>query len=210
MRRSIREGVVLVGVCILAGATAWGQQTRKPAPVSADLAITYAPERAQSVPGQCCFWMQGGAADAAATFWKGLGIAASLTGDHSSNYMPGNDVNKIAYLAGPRYTYTTRAGHAGAVATPRFQIFGQGLFGGVHGFNGVYPTSSGTVSSANSSAIQIGGGLNLFLSRNLGVRLLEVDYVRTALPNSAANAQDDMHLAFGFTYHIDSVSLHRR
>jgi hypothetical protein len=194
----------------LAGATAWGQQTRKPAPVSADLAITYAPERAQIVPGKCCFWMQGVAAEGAVTFWKGFGIAANLTAEHIANYLPGLDVNRITYMAGPRYTYKGWINHAGS-ANPRFiQVFGETLFGGARGFDGVYPSGSGTTSSASSSAIQIGGGLNLFLSRNLGMRLLEVDYVRTALPNNAANAQDDLRLAFGVTYHIDSVSLHRR
>jgi len=214
MRRPICGRMLLVGACILGGTTAWGQQTGKPAipaPVSADLAITYAPERAQSVPGQCCFWMQGGGGDAAATFWKGFGIAASLTGEHISNYLPDMAVHRIAYLAGPRYTYTAWTSHAGSAAGSRFiQVFGQGLFGGAHGFDGVYPSGSGTTSSASSFALQIGGGINLFFTRNLGVRLLELDYVRTALPNNAANAQEDLRLAFGVAYHFDSVSLHHR
>jgi hypothetical protein len=195
----------------LTGATAWGQQTRKPAPASVDLAITYSPERAQIVPDQCCFWMQGGAADAAATFWKGFGIAASLTGEHASNYLPAMSVHRIAFLAGPRYTYTAWASHAGSAAeSPFIQVFGQGLFGGAHGYDGVYPSGSGTTSIASSSAIEVGGGFNLFFTRSVGVRLLEVDYVRTALPNNAANAQDDLRLAFGFVYHLDSVPFHHR
>jgi hypothetical protein len=209
MCRSICGGVFLVAAYILAGAAASAQQTRRP--VSGDLALTYAMERAQSVPGQCCFWMQGGSADAAATFWKGLGVAAGLTGDHTSNYLSGMDVNKIAYLTGPRYTYTAWASDAGTAERSRsIQVFGQALFGGVHGFNGMYPSGSGTTSSASSFAIQIGGGFNLFLTRKLGVRLLEMDYVRTTLPNSAANAQDDLRLAFGVAYHLDSVSFHHR
>jgi len=211
MRRSIREGLILVGAFILTGAIAWGQQTRKPAPASIDLGFTYAPERAQSVPDQCCFWMQGGAADAAVTFWKGFGIAASLTGEHASNYLPDMSVHRIAFLAGPRYTYTVWASHTGSAAGPRFiQVFGQGLFGGAHGYDGVYPSGSGTTSIATSSAIQIGGGFNLLFTRNVGVRLLEVDYVRTALPNYAANAQDDLRLAFGVVFRLDSVSFHSR
>jgi hypothetical protein len=211
MRRSIREGLILVGAFILTGATAWGQQTRKPAPASVDLAITYSPERAQIVPDQCCFWMQGGAADAAATFWKGFGIAASLTGEHASNYLPAMSVHRIAFLAGPRYTYTAWASHAGSAAeSPFIQVFGQGLFGGAHGYDGVYPSGSGTTSIASSSAIEVGGGFNLFFTRSVGVRLLEVDYVRTALPNNSTNAQDDMRLAFGVAFRFDSVSSHHR
>jgi hypothetical protein len=38
------------------------------------------------------------------------------------------------------------------------------------------------------------------------VRLLEANYVRTTLPNTSANAQNDMRQAFGLTYHIESAA----
>jgi hypothetical protein len=170
--------------------------------VSIDLGATYSPERAQLVPGSCCFWLQGGGADATVTFWRGFGIATGLTGEHVSNYAPGMDVNKFACLAGPRYTYTAWAGHSGTADRPRAQLFGQGLFGGVHAFNGVFPISSGTTPTANSFALQAGSGIDLLLTKHIGVRLVEADYVRTALPNSAANIQDDLRLAFGVTYRV--------
>lgn len=206
MRRSIRGRVLLVGACMLAGAAAWAQQPysgASPAIVSTDLAVTYATERAELATGNCgCFWLRGGSADAAVTFRRGLGIAASLTGDHASNFAPGVDVNKIAFMAGPRYTYTAWAGQAATTDVHRLQLYGQGLFGGVHAFNGVFPASSGTTSSAGSFAMQAGGGFNVFLSNRFGVRLLEVDYVKTTLPNSASNTQNDLRLAFGMTWHI--------
>jgi outer membrane protein OmpA-like peptidoglycan-associated protein len=170
-----------------------------PAAVSTDLAVTFATERSQVVPSVCCFWFKGGGVDAAVTFWKGFGIAASLTGDHASNVTPGVDVSKIAFMAGPRYTWTG-ANHR------RLQIYAQGLFGEAHGFDGLYPATGAATSSANSLAIQAGGGLNLYLNRNWGLRLLEADYVRTALPNAADNVQNDMRLAFGVTYHIQGAA----
>jgi hypothetical protein len=154
------------------------------------------------VYGQGSFWFKGGGADAAVTFRNGLGIAASLTGDHASNVTPGLDVNKFTYLAGPRYTWTALQGHAGDTDQRRLQIFGQGLFGWTHGFNGLYPAIPAATSSAGSYAVQAGGGLNLYLTRNFGLRLLEADYVRTALPNGAANIQNDMRLSCGLTYHV--------
>jgi outer membrane protein OmpA-like peptidoglycan-associated protein len=169
------------------------------------LGVTYAPERTELTPGQCCVWLQGGGADAAVTFWKGFGLAASLTGDHASNATPGVDINKVAFLAGPRYTYTSWVTPTGAASTPHYQIFVQGLFGGVHGFDGLYPGSSTTTSSASSLALQAGAGFNLFLTPHLGLRLLEADYVRTELPNDASNAQSDLRLAFGVVYHIGSI-----
>jgi len=205
MRISSRGKVLLVGACLLAGAAGWAQQSQKPvAPdtVSTDLAVTFATERSQAVSSQGNFWFKGGGADAAVTFKSGLGIAASLTGDHASNITPGMDVNKITYLAGPRYTWTAWQGHATAADNRRMQIFGQGLFGWTHGFDGLYPSTGGATSSAGSYAIQAGGGLNLYFTRNFGLRLLEADYVRTALPNGAANSQNDTRLSVGLTYHI--------
>jgi hypothetical protein len=193
----------------VAAATAPAQQSQKLAPLYTDLSATYAPERSEIAPGNCCFWMQGGGADAAVTFWKGLGISAALTGGHASAYVPGVDLNKIAYLGGPRYTYTAWTSHTTAAATPHYQIFGQGLFGGVHGFDGVYPTTSSTTPSANAFSLQAGAGFNYFFTKNLGLRVLEVDYVRSQLPNGASNSQNDLRLAFGVTYHLGSVPFRR-
>ncbi len=63
--------------------------------------------------------------------------------------------------------------------------------------------------SANSFAVQAGGGVNLYLTRSFGIRLLQADYVRTTLPNAAANTQNDLRLAFGITYHC-SLPRHSR
>jgi hypothetical protein len=209
---SIRGKMLLVSAFLLAGTIVWGQQAQSSAKqptVFTDVAVTYSMEHAELVPGQCCFWLKGAGADAAVTFWKGFGIAAGMTGEHAANYVAGYDVNKIAYLAGPRYTYTVWTNNAGSAATPRFQIFGEGLFGGVNAFNGVFPTSTGTTTSAGSYAIQAGGGVDVFFFKHYGVRLLEADYVRTALPNGVDNVQNDLRIAFGVTYHFGSIH-HRR
>jgi hypothetical protein len=195
---------------MLAGAAGWAQQSQKPVKsdkVSTDLAVTFATERSQALPGQASFWFKGGGADVAMTFksvlgMSGLGIAASLNGDHAPNIAPGVDANKFTYLAGPRYTWTAWHGHASAADNRRLQIFGQGLFGMTHGYDGLYPATSGATSSANSFAMQTGGGFNFYLTKNLGLRLLEADYVRTALPNGAANIQNDLRLSAGVTWHI--------
>ena len=212
MRRLIRGRMLLVSLCMMAGAAASAQQNQKPASqarVSADLAVTFAVERSQMSLTQDSFWFKGGGADAAVTFWKGFGVAASLTGDTASNITPGVAVNKISYLAGPRYTHTVWQGQAGAADQRRMQLFGQGLFGEAHAFDGLYPATDGATTSANSFAVQAGGGVNLYLTRSFGVRLLQADYVRTTLPNAAANTQNDLRLAFGITYHC-SLPRHSR
>jgi len=205
MRRSISRSMLLVSECVLSAAILCGQQGPRLAklePVSIDLGVTYSLERAQVAPNQNRFWLQGAGADASMTYWKGLGIAASLTGNHASNVSSGVDVNKISYLVGPRYTYHLWAKSTGVTAAPRVQVFGQGLFGGVHGFGGVYPTSTSTTSSASAFAFEVGGGADYYLTSNWGLRLFEASYVRTALPNNSADVQNDLRLAFGLTYHV--------
>jgi len=206
MRSSICGRALLAGVCIMAGSAGCAQQTQKPVTqtqaVSTDVAVTFATERSQVVPGQANFWFKGGGVDAAVTFWKGLGVAASFTGDTASNLAPGVDANKLTYLGGPRYTYTAWKGHASEADQRRLQIFAQGLFGATHAFDGFYPASPAPTTSANSWALQAGGGLNFYPTRSFGIRLLEADYVHTALPNGAAGTQNNMRLAFGVTYHF--------
>jgi len=209
MRNSICKVVLLVSAGVLVATSAWGQQSTSPTkqnPVAFDLSVTYAAERARVVDNQCCFWMQGASFDAAVTLWKRLGIAASLTGDHAAGISSGVDVNKISYLAGPRYTYTAWASHAGVARAPRYQLFTQALFGGVHGFDGLYPSGASATSSANAFALGAGGGFNYYLTPHWGLRVLEAGYLRTTLPNGAANVQDDLRLAFGVTYHVGSVA----
>jgi hypothetical protein len=209
MRTSICGKVLFAGLLATAS---FGHAQSEPgrAPASIDLAITYSTEHAQLSPGTCgCFWLQGGAADAAFTLWKGFGIAAGVTGELVSNYAPGVDFSKVSYMGGPRYTYTVWKGAPASRQRPRLQIFGDGLFGAVHALSGAFPTATGINTSANSFALQTGGGLNLFFSRSLSVRLLEVDYVRTQLPNGYAGTQNDLRLAFGVSYHAASVHLRR-
>ena len=209
MRTSICGKVLFAGLLATAS---FGHAQSEPgrAPASIDLAITYSTEHAQLSPGTCgCFWLQGGAADAAFTLWKGFGIAAGVTGELVSNYAPGVDFSKVSYMGGPRYTYTVWKGAPASRQRPRLQIFGDGLFGAVHALSGAFPTATGINTTANSFALQTGGGLNLFFSMSLSVRLLEVDYVRTQLPNGYAGTQNDLRLAFGVSYHAASVHLRR-
>jgi hypothetical protein len=187
----------------LTGVAAWAQQSHVPAKTevrSADFAVTYGAEQTELVPGQCCTWLQGGGVDAAVSLWKGFGIAAGMTGDHASNVTPGVDVNTIKFWGGPRYTHTLWIGHA--TDKRRMQIFGQGLFGEVHGFDGVYPGTPTATSSANAFALETGGGLNVFLTKRFGLRLVEAEYVRTELPNNTTNVQNDLRLSAGLVYHI--------
>jgi hypothetical protein len=51
-------------------------------------------------------------------------------------------------------------------------------------------------------ALQAGGGLDFALSSKLSWRITEADYLRTALPNSASNTQNDLRISSGLVIHF--------
>jgi outer membrane immunogenic protein len=162
------------------------------------IAVTYDLERAKVANTSCgCFWLKGSSADLAVPFYRGLSIAGSFGGGHASSNQSGAGLSKISYLAGPRYTFNTS--HLFRV-TRGPQIFGQALFGGTHGFNGPFPIPGAIPSSANSYAMQFGGGLDLPFAGGFNLRAFDLDYVRTALPNNGTNTQNDLRVAFGVSY----------
>lgn len=202
MRRSFCGGLLLAGACMLAPAAGWTQTapgTEAKPKIVGDIALTYNTERGELTPGDCgCFWLQGVGVDAALSLRNGIGIAAGFNTGRASQVAPGIDILKVQYLAGPRYTFTAH----GKSAEPRarLQLFGQALFGGVHAYNGAYPSSTGLNSEASSYAIEAGGGVNLLFTHGFGLRLAEAGYVRNALPNNFSNTQNDARIAFGVTW----------
>ena len=170
----------------------------RPADPAFDLAVTYTPERGKIVSTPCdCFWLQGGGADAALTLYRGLGLAASFTGQHASGLTGGSSLSKLDYLFGPRFTLHS-TGRSDAVKYST-RIFAEALFGGVHAFDGTFPGSVVATNTANSFAYQIGGGFDLALSRHIGFRAVEVSFFHSGLPNSASQTQDDFRLATGIS-----------
>jgi hypothetical protein len=103
------------------------------------------------------------------------------------------------FAMGPRYTYSPKL-HIGK--KNRIAVFGEGLFGGIHGFNTTFPSSTGTTGAASSFAMQLGGGLDLRFAKHIGIRAVEADYVRSTLPNNAGNIQNDLRLAGGISFHF--------
>jgi hypothetical protein len=197
----IRRGLLLLVFALSMGLVAQAQQkTVSTYTTDVDVAITYVAERAKIASVDCgCFWLNGGSGDFAITLFHGLGIAANLTGEHASHIGTGIDLDKVMFAMGPRYTYSPklRMGKGRGIA-----VFGEELFGGIHGFNTIFPSSTGTVGAASSFAMQFGGGLDLRFAKHIGIRAVEADYVRSTLPNNAGNAQNDLRLAGGISFHL--------
>jgi outer membrane immunogenic protein len=197
---SIRGSVLLMSICILTGIVASAQKSDDGRFhwTSTEFGVTYKAERADVVPSSCgCFWMQGGGTDVAAIFFHGLGGAVAFNAGHASNVVDGENLGILTFVAGPRYVYNFAKSRPRKLQT---QIFAEGLFGGVHAFDSSFPTSSGTKTSANSLDMQFGGGINLFSAGGFGVRVLEMDYVRSSLPNGAGDNQNDFRIGAGIVY----------
>lgn len=197
-------GVSLLITMSLAVATAQGRSPRavnlRSRITPATVAITYNAERAKTVSSGCnCFWFQGAAADATWPVWNHLGIAAQLSGAHASSIGPGVDISKIDFLFGPRYTWQPVSWKHNRY---RPSIFGEFLLGGVHAFNTVIPTTTGTAGSATSFGFQAGAGANLWLTRRFGIRLLQLDYVYSQLPNAGNSTQNDFRIATGVIWRL--------
>lgn len=201
MVRIFRILALLIGSLTLA-TMARGQTPENPFPV--DVTVTYVAERSKIASIDCgCFWLQGGSAEGSVAIYHGLGATANFSGEHSGDIIPGVDLNKFSFMAGPRYTYGIGRWTRHLLGEKhRTSLFGEALFGVAHGFDSVFPSPSGTTTSANSFSMQIGGGLNIALTNRIGLRLFELDYVRTNLPNNVTNIQNDLRLAFGVSYYL--------
>lgn len=187
MRSSFGKAVLLAGICIVSAPGSWGQS-----PSSLEVAITYNALRANIIPGDN-FWMQGGSVQIHGQFWRGLGVVADIAGMHSANANgAGQGLDLVTATFGPRYTWP--AVHR------RCAVFGQVLVGEANGFHSVFPTSTGVDSSADSLALQVGGGVNVPLSHHVAVRAIEADWLRTQLPNSTTGVQNNLRLGAGLVF----------
>jgi hypothetical protein len=196
MRKSIRVKVLLAGACMMAGFSAWGQQAGnsvKQTTSSIDVAVVYNPLMANVVGGNG-FWMQGASAQVHGQFWHGLGFVADVSGLHTANTNgpSGVGLDMVTATFGPRYTWSP--------AHRRYALFGQALAGEAFGMNSVFPNATGANDSANSLAMQLGGGLNLRLSHHIALRAFEADWLRTQSPNATTNVQNNLCLGAGLVY----------
>jgi hypothetical protein len=129
---------------------------------------------------------------------KDLGITVEFSGERANNIRSNVDLTQFSLVAGPRLTLWKQKS-----AKPGTNLCGQALFGFVHASDSVFPVLPTSVnSSATSFAFQAGGGLNWPLKGKFGVRVFELDYLVTHLPNIANDYQGDFRASTGITYRI--------
>ena len=154
-----------------------------------DLAITFAADRSLKANTSENVWLNGGSVELGANVWKGLGIAADVTAAHGSSVgNSGVPLSLETATFGPRYRWHARQ---------KWSIYGQALLGEANAFHTLVPTPNGTQTGANSSALQIGGGLDYKLKQRIALRLLDAAWLRTQVPNATNNVQNTLRLGAG-------------
>ena len=186
--------------CLLSTPASYAQTGSSLQPAVADLAVTYAASHSVHTGSENDFWLQGGAVEFDVRFFRGLGLTVSGIGLQVSSTNPQvAPLDLVTIVFGPRYTF---------LAKRRISAFGEVLAGEAHGFNSLFaygsgPTSNpanGTTTSADSLALQTGGGVDVRLNRRFAIRAIQLDYLRTQLPNGGTNVQNNFRLAAGLDF----------
>lgn len=166
-----------------------------------EIALRYNAQISNAPAGTCgCFALQGGGLDAN---WKlmglgktpvALGLVADLNVVHTGAVSNADyGLTLSTYSFGPRVTLP---------AKKRVQVFGQALFGVAHGSGSQFPHGNSLVASANSFALDVGGGGDVQVNRLLSARVLQLDYLRTQLPNTTSNWQNNLRVGAGISFHF--------
>lgn len=185
---------LLAAICLMVGLSAWGQASTPEPQVlpSLDLSLTCNPVMANVTSGSR-FWLQGGSVQIYGRFRRGWGAVADVTALHTGNMnSSGVGLDLVTVTAGPRYTWTRN----------HFAVYGQLLLGEANGLNSIFPSSNGVNLSDHSLALQLGGGINRTFSKRVAVRVIEVDWLRTQLPNSTTNVQNNLKLGAGIVFRL--------
>ncbi|HLI76228.1 MAG TPA: hypothetical protein VKV02_04720 [Acidobacteriaceae bacterium] len=181
--------VTVLAFLLHAGLVSSIGEAQKPKESGVEVAVTFNAQRSLELNSNQNFWADGGSIELGADAFRGFGIAANVSGVHSGSIgSSGIPLSLVTETFGPRYRW--HDGH-------RFSCYGEGLIGEANAFRSFFPSAAGAQTDATSFASQVGGGLDLHLKRHLAARLLEASWLRTQLPNSAGNVQNNLRLGAG-------------
>jgi peptidoglycan-associated lipoprotein len=174
------------------------------------ISASYLNQGTQSVGGASSVGFNGGRADIAYGFPHRLSMVGEYTGAHSYLGSSTYDLTLLTYMFGPRLTLSlanpsdkTGCAAKDAIGRPKcFNMFFQFLVGGAHASDGAFPQNGTFVSSANSIAISGGGGMEVTVSPRASLRLFQVDYLTTALPNQYGTHQNYYRVGAGLVLRL--------
>jgi len=141
--------------------------------------------------------MNGGFVSADLPLWNWLGITGKVTADHANDISTlGQNLTLTTFTGGPRVS----------LPFSRFTPFGEVLFGVARGTGSYFPSGTSSTSSASSFALAPGGGLDLNISPRFAIRVFDVQYLRTALPNGVENTQNQLQIGAGLVIRFGGSS----
>jgi len=198
--RSIGKATLTVGLLLPATPVLVAQQAmHSPQSHEVDFAFTYTAQRSNTTGGHS-FWMQGGNAQIVGTLYRGLGAVADVTATHVSKINGTNvSLTLVSTTFGPRYTWAVPASKN---SSRQLRFFGEATGGIVNGLGSAFPDPSGVQSNATGTALQIGGGADLTVSRHFAVRLFQAHWVRTWMPNAYTGAQNNFTTGAGIVFRM--------
>jgi hypothetical protein len=167
-----------------------------PLPFEIEGGYTYL--RTNEPPGSCtCFGMQGGNGTFAWTIKdSGVGIVADVAAIHAGTIAStGYNLTILSTTGGIRYSPP--------VKSIDIQPFGQALFGIAHASGtGAQSPNPAAGNAGAAFALNVGGGIDLPVSRRFSVRLFEADYLMTTFDNGGNNRQNNLRVSLGAVFHF--------
>ena len=158
-----------------------------------DLGVTFLGDRTNPVNGSNS-WLTGGSIEYGVDAFHGFGLAVAITGLQTASIgNPGVPLAFVTTTFGPRYRYTRALGSGRG----SLSVFGEALLGEVDAFHSSLPSTQRVTDSANSLALQVGGGIDVGLSRRFAFRALQAEWLRTQLQNGTTNVQNHLQLGSG-------------
>lgn len=193
MRNIVRLGVVILG-CVLPAAA----QMRAIAPTAGG--IRFSEQISNGPAGNCgCFAMEGFGADVT---WnlrefgpehsRALRFVTDLSVEHTgkiSNAPYGLTLTTLAF--GPQVERSSFKSS---------RVFVQTLAGFTHGSDSEFPVNNTLQGSANSFAFVLGGGADHRIGAHVSFRMIQLQYLRTSLPNNSSNWQNNLQIATGLKF----------
>ena len=161
---------------------------------SIPVSLRFVATEANAPPGTCgCFWLKGGAADAAVPLLPRLSAVVEVSGV-TVDRVPASTrgLSEITLLAGPRYTLPLQ--HASVSA--------HALFGAVRGFDADFVLGANHADTSTNFAMALGGAAEMPLSHRLSLRLAQIDFLQTDLPNGAGDRQRNVRVGAGIVFRV--------
>lgn len=188
----------IIGLLALVALPVCGQQSAiTSAPGQIDIELGYSADPNNLTDGKRIL-LQGGNVELVGHLRYGFAGVASVTGLHTGSSVAGVPQNLVVEVFGPRFTFAGRGR-----LRERTSAFAQALIGEANGFRGVFPGKNGGDSSGNGFALKVGGGLEVAFREHLHLRVFQVDFLQTRLPNGTTDLQRSAIVGAGLVWHTN-------